>query len=159
MWASLQWQRRWGSHEGCGKALVSGAIQLMFNAAEKLLATGVFERQCSLAEVVGSDRVADFYSMWVLLFLRSPRSSYLSFFLCYLLLLLPPWLLPAPAPLVRSEPGQTVGIDWHGLWCTLELILFLLSHVYLSSWELMGWKDAHIYAIKIITVKYLFKCL
>lgn len=74
-----------GSHEDCRKAPASGGRQFVFDAAEKLPASGGFRRPCLLAKVVGCDGVPDFCCMWVLPLPLSPHSSYLSFSLSYLL--------------------------------------------------------------------------
>jgi len=49
-----------GSQEDVGRAPAGEGRQFVFDAAEELLASGGFKRQCLLAKVVGCDRMPDF---------------------------------------------------------------------------------------------------
>lgn len=118
--------------------------EFVFRAAEKLPANGGFERQHLLAGVMGCK------CSRLLLYMGLATPTVTSFLISQLLPLLPSipaaflTLSATPVLLVRS-PARPDCRNW--LMWSLMLSgandFFLLGHAYLSSWELMGWKDSY----------------
>lgn len=98
--------------------------EFVFRAAEKLPANGGFKRQRLLAGVMGCK------CSWLVLYMGLATPTVTSFLVSQLLppfpvFLLPSWLCqPLRCCWWEALPGQTVGIDWCGLWCSLELMTF-----------------------------------